>query len=126
VVDAGKVNVSFSAIGLEPGTGTDTTHCNMHFGGTGTTISVTHSTISGSPYGLMLYGGTNVDLTSNNWISNGVQVDLQPGVAGDVSNGYFDKSTPAPISGATLTRNTLAVTRLPAATTDPINGTGPR
>ena len=126
VVGAGKVTVSFSAIGLEPGTGTDTTHCNMHFGGTGTTISVTHSNISGSPFGLMLYGGTNVDLTSNNWISNGVQVELQPGVAGDVSLGFFDKATPGPISGATLTKNNLAQARLPAATTDPINGTGPR
>jgi hypothetical protein len=126
VVGAGKVTVSYSAIGIEPGAGTDTIHCNMHFGGAGTTISVTHSNIFGSPYGLMLYGGTNVDLTSNNWIGNGIQVDTQPGVTGDVSLGFFDKTTPAPIAGSTLTRNNLATTRLPAATTDPIGGTGPR
>jgi hypothetical protein len=125
-VGAGKATVSFSAIGIEPGAGTNTIHCNMHFGGTGTTISITHSTIAGSPYGLMLYGGTNVDLTSNNWISNGIQVDTSPGVVGDVSNGFFDKNPPTPVAGSTLTRNTLSATRLPPATTDPVNGTGPR
>jgi hypothetical protein len=126
VVAAGKVTVSYSAIGVEPGTVTDTIHCNMHFGGTGTTISVTHSNIFGSPYGLMLYGGTNVDLTSNNWIGNGIQVDTVPGVTGDVSLGFFDKNAPAPAAGSTLTRNNLATTRLPPATSDPMGGTGPR
>ena len=126
VLGAGKVTVSYSAIGLEPGTGTDSIHCNMHFGGTGTTTSVTHSNIYGSPYGIMLYGGTSNDLTSNNWIGNGIQVDTQPGIVGDVSNGFFDKNPPTAMAGATLTRNNLAPTRLPAATTDPVNGTGPR
>jgi hypothetical protein len=126
VVTAGKATVSYSAIGLEPGAGTDTIHCNMHFDGIGTTLSVTHSTISGNPYGVMLYGGTGVDLTSNNWISNGNQVDTRAGIVGDVSGGFFDRSPPTPVSGATLTRNNLAATRLPAATADPIGGTGPR
>src|SRR5262245_47321151 len=44
--------------------GADSTHCNMHFEGAAR-IAVTHSNISGAPYGLMLYGGIGVDLTYN-------------------------------------------------------------
>jgi hypothetical protein len=111
VVSGGTVNVSYSAIGLEPG-GVDTTHCDMHFGGSGATIAVTHSNISTSPYGLMLYGGNNVDLTFNNWFNNPIQIDFSPGVSGNVSNGWFDKGVPAPIAGATLIRDNLAAARL--------------
>lgn len=35
----------------------------MHFGGAGVTISITHSNISNTPFGLMRYGGTGVNLT---------------------------------------------------------------
>jgi hypothetical protein len=126
VVDAGKVDVSYSAIGLEPGAGTDTTHCDMHFGGAGTTISVTHSNLSTSSYGLMLYGGTGVVLTNNNWFNNSIQVDTQPGVTADLTGSWFDKGTPANTAGATLTYPTPVGNRLPAATTDPLKGTGPR
>jgi hypothetical protein len=126
VVGAGKVDVSFSAIGLEPGAGTDTTHCDLHFGGTGTTISITHSNISTSSYGLMLYGGTGVVLTNNNWFSNSIQVDTSPGVSGDLSGSWFDKTAPKAGPGATLTYNNPSATRLPAATVDPLLGAGPR
>ncbi|HET7501680.1 MAG TPA: hypothetical protein VFK02_11770 [Kofleriaceae bacterium] len=125
VVGAGTVDVSYSAIGVEPG-GTDTTHCDMHFGGTGLTVKVTHSNISTSSFGLMLYGGTNVDLTYNNWFSNSTQVDTAPGVSGDVSHGWFDKSIPKAGPGAMLTANNLSGTRLPSAATDPAGGAGVR
>lgn len=111
VVNAGTVDVSYSAIGLEPGN-KDTTHCDMHFGGSGTTIKVTHSNISTSPYGLMLYGGNNVDLTYNNWFSNEKQIDTTAGVSGDISFGWFDKGAPTAGAGAVLTYNSPAAARL--------------
>ncbi len=40
-MNGGNLNVTYSALGS--GTG-DTTHCQMHFGGTGNTISVTKRT----------------------------------------------------------------------------------
>jgi hypothetical protein len=120
IVGAGTVDVSYSAIGLEPGAGTDSTHCDMHFGGSGVTIKVTHSNISTSSYGLMLYGGNAVDLTFNNWFKNTpYQIDTQPGVSADISNGWFDTATPTAGGGATLTANNLSATRLPATVAGP-------
>lgn len=116
VVNSGTVDMSYSAIGLEPGMGTDSTHCDMHFGGSGTTIKVTHSNISTSAYGLMLYGGSNVDLTFNNWFSNPIQIDTTAGVSGDITGGWFDNGAPRAGTGATLTydyQNPVAA-RLPA------------
>lgn len=119
VVGDGKVDVSYSAIGLEPGGGTDSTHCDMHFGGSGATIKVTHSNLSTSSYGLMLYGGNNVDLTSNNWFNNPIQIDTTAGVSADISGGWFDKGAPSAGGGATLTYNTPSANRLPAGTAGP-------
>jgi hypothetical protein len=119
VVGDGKVDVSYSAIGLEPNGGTDSTHCDMHFGGNGATIKVTHSNISTSSYGLMLYGGNNVDLTSNNWFNNPIQIDTTAGVSADISGGWFDKSAPSAGGGATLTYNNPSATRLPAGMAGP-------
>jgi hypothetical protein len=120
IVGAGSVDVSYSAIGLEPGAGTDTTHCDMHFGGSGVTIKVTHSNISTSSYGLMLYGGSAVDLTYNNWFKNTpYQIDTQPGVSADISYGWFDTATPTAVGGATLTATNLSATRLPATLAGP-------
>jgi len=121
VVNSGTVDMSYSAIGLEPGMGTDTTHCDMHFGGSGTTIKVTHSNISTSAYGLMLYGGNNVDLTLNNWFSNPIQIDTSAGVSGNITGGWFDKGAPTAGTGATLTYDyqNPVMTRLPATMTGP-------
>ena len=119
VVGDGNVDVSYSAIGLEAGGGTDTTHCDMHFGGSGATIKVTHSNISTSSYGLMLYGGNNVDLTNNNWFNNPIQIDTTAGVSADISGGWFDKGAPSASGGATLTYNTPAANRLPATMAGP-------
>jgi hypothetical protein len=107
VVGGGTVNVTYSSIGLAAGT--DSTHCNMHFDGA-TKIAVTHSNISGVPYGLMLYGGTGVDLTYNNWFGNQNDIATQPGppVSADISFGWFDTAAPASGGVATYTYNSPA------------------
>jgi hypothetical protein len=113
VADAGTVDVSYSAIGLEPGAGMDTSHCDLHFGGTsGSTFKVTHSNISTSLYGVMLYGGPGVDLTYNNWFSNDLDVDTLPGAGADVSYGWFEKGAPVAGGGATLIYDNRAAQRL--------------
>jgi hypothetical protein len=119
VVGDGNVDVQYSAIGLEAGAGADSTHCDMHFGGGGATIKVTHSNISTSSYGLMLYGGNNVDLTFNNWFNNPIQIDTTAGVSANISNGWFDKGAPKAGGGATLTADNLSATRLPATMAGP-------
>lgn len=120
VVTDGTVDVSYSSIGMDPDGGADTTHCDIHLGGSGSAVKITHSNISTSVYGIMLYGGNNVDLTFNNWSNNSfTQIDTQPMVSADISNGFFDK---APVAGpqATLTYNNPAPNRLP------VNMAGPQ
>lgn len=115
IMNGGTVDVSFSQLGADLG-GTDTTHCNMHFGGSGNIISVTHSNINGTPYGLMFYGGQNAIFTNNNWekTTNGSAdwIDSQPGVSGDFSGGYFSAGPPVAKAGATFTVNTPATAPL--------------
>ncbi len=111
IMGGGTVDMSYSHIGLEPGEG-DTTHCNMHFGGNGNVIKVTHSSISTSSYGLMFYGGMAADFTYNNWYANTTaDVDLAQGtpVSGDFSNGWFEKGAP---TGTGITANNLAAAKL--------------
>lgn len=114
-VSAGTIDVSYSAIGLEAGAGTDTTHCDMHFGGTATAIKVTHSNISSSSFGIMLYGGSGVDLTYNNWFNN-LEADVDTsgaagGTSANVSFGWFQKA-PGTFPGAMVTATNLSTTRL--------------
>lgn len=104
----GTVDVEYSSIGLEPGQA-DTTHCDMHVGGTGLSIKVTHTNVSTSAYGIMFYGGTGADFTYNNWFSNGVDIDSTTGVQGDFSSGWFAKGPP---SGPGITAQNLATARL--------------
>lgn len=115
IMDGGDVNVQYSQFGTD----NDTTHCNMHFGGTGNTISVTHSNVYGAPYGLMFYGGTGANFTFNNWDAQGLvagtthlDVECQPGVAGDFSNGFFKKGAPSCGAGTNITLNNLAASPL--------------
>jgi hypothetical protein len=112
MMNGGTIDVSYSAVGREVGE-PDTTHCNMHFGGAGNVIKVTHSNISTSDYALMFYGGMGADFTYNNWFGNGIDVDTLPSapVTGDFSNGWFEKGAPV---GAGLTANNLAGARLVA------------
>lgn len=115
IMNGGTINVTYSQLGADPGT-TDTTHCNMHFGGTGNTITVTNSNIYGSPYGLMFYGGQLANFQNNNWEENATAatdwIDSQPGVSGDFSGGFFSGGAPTPKNGATFTINNPSATKL--------------
>lgn len=104
VVDAGTVDMTYSWIGRDPAKGVaDSTHCDMHFGGAGTSIKINNSNISTSSYGLMLYGG-NADLQNNNWFSNTpYQIDTTAGVSGNIAGSWFDNGRPPAGAGATLT-----------------------
>jgi hypothetical protein len=110
IMNGGTLDVEYSQIGPSAGE-TDSTHCQMHFNAA-TAIKVTHSIINGAPYGLMFYGGTQANFTSNNWLTNGINVSTQPGVTGDFSNGYFDDDPPVSGAGATITANNLAAAPL--------------
>ena len=113
IMSGGAIDMQYSQIGLDQGVTGDTTHCDMHFGGTANTIKITHSNIGTSSYGLMFYGGTAADFTANNWFSNTIDVDTQPGVSGNFTGGWFDGAAPSPGAGATLTGlNALSATKL--------------
>lgn len=113
IMNGGSVTMTYSQIGADAADGADSTHCNIHTGGTANTINITKSNIVGVPYGLMLYGGQNAILTNNNWINNSTaDVDTQPGVTGDVSGSYFDGPAPVAGTGATLTKNNISATKL--------------
>lgn len=125
MMNGGTLEMSYSQVGMEPGE-PDTTHCNLHFGGAGNVITVTHSSISTSSYGLMFYGGMNADFKYNNWFGNTVDVDVTntSPVTGDFSNGWFEKGAP---SGAGVTATNLATTRLPGCDgTNDATCAGPR
>src|SRR2546423_4282705 len=95
------VVVKYSEIGLEPGSGTDTTHCDTHFNGG--TLTLVHSNIKTSSYGTMFYGGIGAKFMYDNWMSNSTNVSIQPGVSGDFSNGYFEGAAPPATAGVTAT-----------------------
>jgi hypothetical protein len=114
MMNGGTMDVSYSAIGMEPGQ-TDTTHCNMHFNPGGNVIKFTHSNVSTTSYGIMFYGGMNADFTYTNWFSNTTDVDTQAGspVSGNFSNSWFEKGNP---SGTGITATNMATARLAACT----------
>jgi hypothetical protein len=125
MMNGGTLDVSYSWVGVEVGD-SDTTHCNMHFGGSGNVIKVNHTNISAAPYGLMFYGGMTADFKSNNWFGNTVDVDVTTTspVTGDFSSGWFEKGAPA---GSGLAANTLSGTRMPACDgTNDATCAGPR
>jgi hypothetical protein len=107
-MSGGTLNMTYSAIGLEPGQ-RDTTHCDMHVSGP-VTITATHSSFSTSSYGIMFYGG-DADFTYTNWFGNTVDVDTLPAdpVRGDFSHSYFARGAP---SNAGFTLNNLASARV--------------
>lgn len=125
MMNGGTLDVQYSWIGVEAGQ-TDTTHCNMHFGGSGNVIKVTHSNVSTSSYGLMFYGGTGADFTHDNWFANSVDVDVMASspVTGTFSSGWFEKGAP---TGSGITAANLAGARLPACDgTNDATCAGPR
>jgi len=114
VVNAGTVEMSYSQIGADEGS--DSTHCDGHFGGSGITIKLTHSNLAKAAYGLMLYGGSGVDLTYDNWFGNGIDVDTSPGVVGDLTGSWFERGAPSAGAGAQLLGlDSLATARVPDA-----------
>lgn len=112
IMSGGNLDMQYSQVGMNVGE-TDTTHCDMHFGGAGNIIKVTNSNISTTPYGLMFYGGTNANFTNNNWFGNTKDVDTSPGVQGDFTGSWFEDAAPPPAGsgGATLIVAGLSATR---------------
>ena len=108
VMNGGTINVTYTNIGDAT---SDTTHCNMHFGGTTPNmITIEHNNITSRPYGLMFYAGSNADFKNNNWTN---MIDIEPGVSGvtgDASGSYFMKGQPAGTTGITF--GTLSQTAL--------------
>jgi hypothetical protein len=93
VMSGGTLNMTYSAIGLEPGQ-SDSTHCDMHVSGP-VAITATHSNFSTSVYGLMFYGGSNADFRSTNWFGNTIDIDRAGApVTGNFSNSYFASGVP--------------------------------
>jgi hypothetical protein len=108
VMSGGTLDMSYSAIGLELGQ-RDTTHCDLHVAGP-ITLTVTHSNISTSAYGIMFYGGINADFTYDNWFGNGIDVERDPTpVTGDFSHSYFARGAPA---GPGLSATSMATSRV--------------
>jgi hypothetical protein len=109
VMDGGTLDFSYSQVGVEA-PATDTTHCDLHFGGTAPVIKATHSTFSTSSYGVMFYAGANADFTYDNWIGNDINVDPTVGqVTGDFSYSYFVGAAP---TATGLTNTNPSATRL--------------
>jgi hypothetical protein len=103
-MNGGTVTIEFSQLGAPAGA-VDATHCNLHLGGAGNTLVVNNSILHGTPFNLMLYAGTNLDLKNNNWTCgpNGaadcaghVDIDTQPGVSADLTGSFFEKGDPVP------------------------------
>jgi hypothetical protein len=111
-MSSGVLTMSYSQIGLELGQH-DTTHCNLHVSGA-PVIKLTHSNIGGAAFGIMFYGGSSEDFTSNNWFTNGKDVALEAGpvVSGNFSNSWFASGAP---SGAGLSVTNMANARLTTA-----------
>ncbi|MFT3693422.1 MAG: hypothetical protein QM831_09810 [Kofleriaceae bacterium] len=108
VMDGGSLDVSYSMVGVEPGN-TDTTHCDLHFGGTAPVIKANHSTFSTSSYGVMFYAGMDADFTYDNWIQNTLNIDPMTGqVTGDFSNSFFGTATAPTTVGLTATNPAAA------------------
>ena len=115
IMNGGTVNMTYSQLGADLGS-PDTTHCNMHFGGNGNTITITNNNIIGTSYGLMFYGGQLANFQNNNWDETATAaadwIDSQPGVSGDFSGGFFSGGVPIAKTGATFTVSNPSATRL--------------
>jgi len=109
VMNGGMLSFKYSMVGvIAPAT--DTTHCDLHFGGTAPKIVVSHSNLNTSAYGVMFYAGMDADFTYDNWMNNDINVDPTPGqVTGDFSNSYFMGAAP---TATGLTANNMSATAL--------------
>ena len=111
VMSGGTLNMTYSAIGLEPGH-IDSTHCDMHVSGP-VEITATHSNFSTSSYGIMFYGGSNADFRYTNWFGNAIDIDRGgAAVTGNFSNSYFASGAPSYVG---FTMQDMATERVAAA-----------
>jgi hypothetical protein len=94
VMNGGTLSFKYSMVGVTA-PATDTTHCDLHFGGTAPKITVSHSNLATSSYGVMFYAGMNADFTYDNWMGNQINVDPTVGqVTGAFDNSYFEGAAP--------------------------------
>jgi hypothetical protein len=114
VVGGGSVDVQYSWIGEPDGT-SDTTHCDMHIEGGNPQVTVSHTNISSSAYGVMFYTGQSVNFTYNNWFTNQTDMSKLTPTTGDISFGWFKAGTP---TDSNLTKNSMA--------TSMVSDAGPR
>src|SRR5262249_17216578 len=114
IMNAGMIDVGYSAIVPAPGT-THAIHCCMHANsGASLSIKVVHTNLSGAMFGIDFFGGS-ADLTHNNWFTNQTDVYTEAGspVTGDVSFGWFERGTPPTAApGSSLIANSLAAAKL--------------
>jgi hypothetical protein len=121
-MSGGTVHMDYSQIGVGAPTdatkGSDTTHCDMHFNAEpGSVMTINHSNIASSSYGIMLYAN-DADLSNNNWYTN--QYDFEPGqtvTGGKADGGWFQAAAgsttyvPTGVQGVTFAN--LSATPLP-------------
>jgi hypothetical protein len=112
VLNGGSLSMIYSQVGAMDGE-TDTTHCQLHVNA-GSSVSVMRSNINGAPFGLMFYGGTDMNFQYNNWYGNGIDIDAMAGVSGNFSFGWFEKGAPTPPSGTSLLFENLAAQKVAA------------
>ena len=124
VMNGGTLSFTYSMVGVVA-PATDTTHCDLHFGGTTPKITVNHSTLATSSYGVMFYAGMDADFTYDNWVSNQINVDPTIGqVTGNFSNSYFMGAAP---TATGLTATNMSTTQLVACNgTNDATCAGPR
>lgn len=108
IMSAGTLDMTYSAIGLEPGD-KDTTHCDMHVSGAAT-ITATHSNFGTASYGLMLYAASHADFQYTNWFGNSIDTAITPPVAADFSHSYFARGAPSQVGLTTQDMATMRVT----------------
>jgi hypothetical protein len=103
VTDGGTITITYSQVGVDL-LANDTTHCDLHFGGTAPVIKASHSTFATSQYGVMFYAGTNADFSYDNWVNNNLNIDPTLGVVtGDFSYSYFSSGAAPTSTGFTAT-----------------------
>jgi hypothetical protein len=126
VTNGGTISIMYSQVGIDPAMTGDTTHCDLHFGGTAPVFKASHSNFNTSAFGVMFYGGQNADFTYDNWQMNTQHLDPTAGVVtGDFSFSYFTGTTPTAIAGLTI--GNVSATALPACNgTNDATCAGPR
>lgn len=124
VMNGGMLSLMYSQVGVDV-LANDTTHCDLHFGGTAPKIIASHSNFNTSQYGVMFYAGLDADFTYDNWMNNTLNVDPVAGqVTGDFSNSYFMGVAPTTTG---LTVNNMSTTALVACDgTNDATCAGPR